>query len=168
MNPNLRALSATILFAAVGVWSVLFHNVPWAFSVPHIVFYTVLTINTYLSIRFHSAFTPESRFQTFIDLALATSYIALALSIGIPVAFSFCAVLIFAIAPAKYAHSIGRTPHDKTLRKKVLIDLLGTVGSVAVLGLTLAGVELKAAWVLAGAFTLANVYLLLIRPMYRH
>lgn len=168
MTPKTRARAATVLFAFVGLWSVLFNNVPWEFTVPHGLFYAVLTLNTYFSILFHSQFTPDSRFQTFIDLALVASYIALALSIGVPVAFSFCAVLIFAIAPAKYAHAIGHTPYDKTLRRKVLIDHLGTVGSVIVLGLTLAGLQLKAAWILAILFTLANIYLLIIRPMYTH
>ena len=43
----------------------------------------------------------------------------------------------------------------------------GVVG-VGRLGLTLAGLQLKAAWILAILFALANVYLLLVRPMYSH
>ena len=168
MTPKTRALAATVLFSTVGLWSALFHSVAWEFTVPHALFYAVLTINTYFSVLFHSSFTPDSRFQTFIDLALVAAYLALAFSIGVPVAFSFCAVLIFAVAPAKYAHTLGHTPHDKTLRRKILIDHVGTFGSVVVLGLTLAGLELPAAWILAILFTLANVYLLLVRPMYRH
>lgn len=167
MSPKLRALTATILFAAVGVWSVLFHNVPWEYSIPHIIFYVVLTINTYFSVRFYTAITPASVFQTLIDVALAAAYIGLALTIGVPIAFAYFALLIFTIAPAKYAHLLGKTPHDKTLRRKILIDLLGTLMCVFVLGLTLVGLELKAAWILAGLFTLANIYLLAIKPMYR-
>ncbi|MBP9757912.1 MAG: hypothetical protein KBD06_04895 [Candidatus Pacebacteria bacterium] len=168
MNSKTRALGATLLFAAVGFWSVLFHNVPWEFSVPHIIFYTVLTINTYFSVRFYTAFTPESTFQSAIDFALVAAYIALGLSIGIPLAFAFFALLIFTLAPSKYAHMLGTTPYDATLRKKILIDLLGTLMCVLVLGVTIAGLQLKAAWMLAILFTLANIYLLLIRPMYRH
>ena len=168
MNSGLRAFFVTYLFLTVGLWWALFHAPAGPTTLPHLIFYAVLTLNTYFSVRFHASFTPESPFQTCIDLALAVSYIALAVSIGAPIAFSFCAVLIFAIAPAKYTHTIGRTPHDKTLRKKVLIDLLGTVGCVLVLGLTFAGFELQAAWILAGTFTLANMYLLFIRPMYVH
>jgi hypothetical protein len=166
MSPKLRALSATILFSVAGIWSVLFHNVPWEYVFPHAVFYIVLTINTFFSIRFYAAFTPESSFQTFIDMALAAAYIALALSIGIPLAFAICALIIFSIAPAKYAHLLGATPYDATIRKKILIDLLGTALCVLVLVLTIVRMEVEAAWVLAGLFTLANMYLLLMRPMY--
>ena len=166
MNPSLRALSATILFSAVGMWSLLFHAVPWEYVIPHVIFYAALTVNTYFSLRFYAAFTPESTFQTAIDLALTVAYIALALSIGIPLAFSFFALTVFTIAPAKYAHMLGRTSHDATLRKKILIDLLGTALCALVLGLTLVGLELKGAWILASLFALANVYLLTIKPMY--
>ncbi len=166
MSPYIRALSATILFSVVGFWSVLFHSVPWEFVVPHVLFYAVLTINTFFSVRFFSAFTPESSFQSCIDGALTVAYIALALSIGIPIAFALCALIIFTIAPAKYAHMLGRTPHDKTLRKKILIDLLGTALCVVVLVLTLCGFKTEAAWMLAALFSIANIYLLWVRPMY--
>ena len=73
MSPVSRARSATVLFSVVGVWSVLFHSVPWEYVYPHALFYAVLTINTFFSIRFYSAFTPASRFQTLIDLALVNA-----------------------------------------------------------------------------------------------
>lgn len=166
MSPKLRALSATVLFTVVGVCATLFHSVPWEYVFPHAIFYVVLTINTFFSIRFYSAFTPESGFQSIIDFTLAAAYVALGLTIGIPLFFALCALIIFTIAPAKYAHMLGRTPHDTTLRRKILIDLLGTAMCVLVLVLTLAGMEAKAAWILAGLFSVANVYLLFIRPMY--
>ncbi len=166
MTPYIRALSATVLFSVVGIWSLLFHSVPWEYVYPHVMFYVVLTINTFFSIRFYSAFTPESGFQSFIDFVLSGAYVALALSIGIPLAFAIAALIIFTLAPAKYAHLLGRTPHDATLRKKILIDVLGTSLCVLVLVLTLMGMEHSAAWLLAGLFAFANVFLLLIKPMY--
>lgn len=168
MNPNTRALGATILFSVAALWALLFHAVPFEFVWPHALFYATLTINTYFSVRFYSAFTPETTFQYLIDGALTLAYIALALSIGLPVPFALCALLVFAIAPAKYAQMLGATAYDKTLRKKILIDLLGTSMCVAVLGITLLGYESQGAWLLAGLFAAANVYLLLIKPMYRH
>ena len=166
MNPHMRALSAITLFSAVGLWSLLFHNVPWEFVVPHLIFFVVLTINTYFSVQFYSAFTPASAFQSGIDAALTIAYLGLALTIGFPLAFSLFALAAFTIAPAKYAHMLGRTPHDAILRKKILIDLLGTALCVIVLALTIMGYELKAAWILAGVFAIANIYLLAIKPMY--
>lgn len=167
MRAKVRALGVSILFTAVGVWAILFHSVPWEYVIPHTIFYATLTLNTFFSVRFFTPITPESSFHTGIDLALAGAYIALALSIGIPMAFAFFALLVFVLAPAKYAQLLGRTPHDKTMRKKILIDLLGTLLCTAVLGLTIAGLEYKAAWILAAMFLAANVYLLAMRPMYR-
>lgn len=166
MSPKTRAIAATILFSAVGAGSLFFHDMPWQYALPHVIFYTVLTINTYFSILFYSSFTPVSTFQKSIDVLLAAAYMVLALSIGIPFAFAMSALMVFIIAPAKYAHMLGRTPHDATLRKKILIDLLGTTLCVLVLVLTVAGMEEMAAWLLAGLFSVANIYLLFIRPMY--
>jgi hypothetical protein len=166
MNPTTRALGATIVFAGVGMWALLFHNVPWEFLVPHAIFYAVLTLNTFYSVRMYTVIAPESAFQSLIDIALAASYIALGLTIGLPLAFSFCALIIFTIAPMKYAHMLLHTQHDATLKRKIMIDLLGTLMCAFVLGLTLIGLELKGAWILASLFALANIYLLYIKPMY--
>ena len=168
MTPKLRAPGATIFFAAAGLWSVLFYSGPLEYRVPHIIFYTVLTLNTYYSIHFFSHVTPKSQFQNGIDLVLAAAYVALALSIGDPLSFSLRALLVFTVAPAKYAHMLGRTPYDGTLRRKILIDLLGTFLCFVVLALTINGLALQAAWILAGLFSVANVYLLWMRPMYAH
>ena len=168
MSSKTRALGATILFCAAGFWAVLFHNVPWEYVYPHILFYTVLTINTFFSIGFFSSFTPESTFQSGIDFALAAAYIGLALMIGIPLPFSYFALLIFILAPLKYAALSGKTPYNATLRRKILIDLSGTLLCAVVLALTLLQMAWEAGWILAILFALANIYLLLIRPMYRH
>lgn len=167
MNPNIRALAATLLFSAAGLWSVFFRAAPWNFLLPHLLFYMVLVFNTYFSVRFYSGITPDTTFQFLIDGALVVSNLALALTIGLPLPFAVCAVVLFTIAPAKYAHMLGQTPHVKTLRKKILIDLLGAIMSSSVMILTLFGYDSEAAWTLAILFGLANVYLLAINPMYR-
>lgn len=168
MTAKHRAAVATLLFAAAGLCSMLFQGGTSVYRLPHVIFYAVLTLNTYYSIRFYSAFTPNSLFQGGIDFLLVVAYIALALSIGQPLAFSLCALLVFMLAPAKYAHMLGRTPHDGTLRRKIRIDLLGTLLCSGAVALTLYGLPLPAAWLLAGLFTIANVYLLWVRPMYAH
>ncbi len=168
MNPVTKALAVTILFSAVGCWALLFRDVAWDSALPHAIFYAVLTLNTYFSVRFYSRFTPASFFQSGIDCALVTAYIGLALSIGLPTSFALFALAVFAIAPAKYIHLLGKTPYDATLRRKIRIDLLGTSLCVAVVSLTLAGFAVSAAWILSGLFTVANIYLLMINPMYRH
>ena len=103
-NPTTRAVVATIFFSVVAGWSVLFHDVPWDITIPHLIFYAVLTINTYFSIRFYTDFTPESGAQTLIDGALVALYAALALTIGLPRTLAFLALVMFIVATMKYAH----------------------------------------------------------------
>jgi hypothetical protein len=167
MAPAQKAWVVCILFAGVGVWSLLFHDVPNEIALPHALFYLVLTINSFYSIRFYSEWTPPSFLQSVVDGALVIAYIALALSIGLPTAFAFFALCIFVIAPMKYAEMLGKTSHDKTLRRKIMIDMLGTILMTAVLGGTLLGYREESVWVLTIIFALANVYFLMIRPMYR-
>jgi hypothetical protein len=125
-------------------------------------------MNTYFSIRFFSAFTPASLFQRALDGVLLCSYLMLAVSLGTSILFPYCVVVIFTLAPIKYVHMLGKTPYDRTVRKKIAIDLAGTLLGVCVLGIALTGSAQASAWTLAILFLLANVYLMLVRPMYRH
>jgi hypothetical protein len=168
MNPRTRAVVASVLFTLAGIWAIFAHGISSEFVFPQLLFYVVLTINTFFSVRFYAAFTPVLWFQTFIDGVLVFSYIALAFSIGTALPFSIAALVIFTVAPIKYAHLLKKTPYDATLRRKILIDILGTVLCGTTVLLTLVGFELQAAWLLAIAFAVANIYLLIINPMYRH
>jgi hypothetical protein len=168
MNPNVRAHAATICFALIGLGVIFFRPLDWTFALPQIIFYAVLTINTYFSIQFFTPLTPKSFYQLLVDAALVVAYISLGLSIGFPYAFAFCALLIFVVAPMKYTHKLDLIPHTTLLRKKILIDLCGALMCTVVLGLTIFGYPLFAAWLLAILFSAANVYLLLMNPMYRH
>lgn len=164
----MRALAATYLFVVVGLWSLIFGVHDNSYELPHLLFYATLTLNTYFSIRFYSYFTPAVVFQSAIDIALAAAYICLALTIGVPILFALCATIVFTIAPLKYAHMLGFTPYDATLRRKILIDLAGTCMCLSALILTLMGYVHEAAWLLAIVFAIANIHLLIINPMYRH
>jgi hypothetical protein len=162
-----RAVVATVIFSIAGIIALFAQKVGNAFLVPHVAFYAWLTINTYFSILFFAPITPPSITQSAIDVVLGLVYLALAFSIGYPVAFSFAALAIFTIAPLKYMHLVGKTPHDLTMRKKINIDLLGTMLCIFTVVLTVLGYELFAAWMLASVFVVANVYLLFVQPMYR-
>lgn len=166
ISPTLKALSVTAFFSAVGIWGAS-HADP-GFLVPHAIFYVVITINTFYSVRFFSSFTPPHLIQTLVDCALLAAYVALALSIGNAPLFSFFALAIFVVAPMKYAHLLGKTPYDATLRKKILIDLWGNALTAVVFAATAFGYPIEAAWFLATIFFIANIYWLIISPMYRH
>lgn len=166
-NPTLKAAATTAVFSLVGMWTLLYRAPQTQELLPHVIFYIVLVVNTFLSVRFYSPIQPKNVSQAAIDAILFITYLALALSIGRPVAFAFAALCLFIEAPVKYALMLGIIPHDALLKRKIFIDGQGTVLCAAVLAATLGGYELAGAWALAVLFTLANIYLLLIRPMYR-
>lgn len=158
---------ATTAFSLAGIISLLFSASVSAYLLPHVIFYVVLVVNTFFSIRFFSRIAPENKSQVAIDTVLVLLYLALAFSMGDPLAFAFFALCLFIAASSKYPLLLLVIPQTNVLKRKILIDLMGTAVCAAVLGATILGYASQAAWVAALGFTLANVYLLLIRPMYR-
>src|SRR3989344_3748738 len=125
MTPNVKALLACIVFALAGVVSALFFAPLSSLTVPHIIFYAVLTLNSYFSVR------------------------------------------LFIAAPPKYALMLGKIPYTRLLKKKIRIGLMGTAFCALILGATILGYQFQSAWALALIFLVANMYLLMIKPMYR-
>ncbi|MDZ4227337.1 MAG: hypothetical protein U1D26_02550 [Patescibacteria group bacterium] len=166
-NPSVRAFSATGVFAIAGILGFLYAP-STHFVWPDALFYAIILINTFFSIRFFTRITPPSRAQNLIDAALVVSYLALAFSLGHEWAFIFFALVVFIMAPIKYVLMLGVVPMESLLKKKLLIDLAGTVMcAAALIGAVLLDYPLTSAWAMAIIFTLANIYLLAIRPMYR-
>lgn len=166
-NPAVKTWTATIAFSLAGIISVLFYSVVSPFLLPHFIIYAVLVVNTYFSIRFWSALQPQDTRQLLIDAVLVLAYLALAFSMGEPVYFALAAFALFALAAFKYVLMRGRTSYEAVVERKIFIDALGAVAcAVLILGMFL-DYALEATWLFAIGFTLANVYLLAIKPMYR-
>jgi len=165
----MKALSVTIFFALAGIVGFFITYAAYnPTSVPLAIFYAVLTFNTYFSIKLFSAITPANDTkQIIVDGLLVACYLALASAIHAPLYFFFGVLLLFIIAACKYVLLLGSISHPRLLQKKIFIDLCGVfVGAVAVF-LGTQGYIFEAAWVIAIVFSIANVYLLLIKPMYR-
>jgi hypothetical protein len=167
MENPVTAWIATITFSFVGVWSFLYWAPQTPELLPQAIFYAVLVLNTYFSIQFYAKIEPRNASQATIDTILVLIYIVLGLSLGHPVVFTVAALCLFIAAPVKYMLMLGKIPYEALLRKKIRIDGQGTALCAAVLLGTLAGYGPASAWVLAVLFSLANIYLLLVRPMYR-
>lgn len=167
MKASYKAWLVTLGFSLIGIVSLIFFAPRSEFVIPHTLFYAVLTLNSFFSVRLFSAIQPKTISQTAADAILVLVYCGLALSIGDPIPFAFFALCVFVAAPPKYALMLGVIPHNSLLKRKILIDLVGTALCTAILGGALFGYELESAWTLAVVFTLANIYLLFIRPMYR-
>ncbi len=167
-DPMKRALLSTGFFASAGILSFFFFAPSNLVLWPNTLFYAVIVLNTFFSVRFFARITPHSWTQSVVDGVLVLIYLALALSLGREWAFPFFALCIFVAAPIKYVLMLGKIPHSDLLRRKLLIELLGAgLCTAALLCAVFLGYPLTAAWTLAIIFSLANIYLLAIRPMYR-
>lgn len=162
-----KADGATLAFAGAGLVGWL-TTAPQASNLPLAVFYAVLLVNTRYSIAFFSGIIPHrARGQRGFDFVLALLYFALAFSLHEPVAFATIACLLFLTASLKYVAVLGIVPYRATLVRKIRIDLCGGVLGASVAAGMMMGQVMHAAWALAFAFALANLYLLAVDPMYR-
>lgn len=162
-----KEVLATVLFAGAGVAGLALSSADWAARAPVALFYATLVVNTWFSIRFFSRLPPTDRDESLIDGILTVLYLALAFAIGRTIPFLAIATLLFVAAVSKYALLRGVVPFPRTLRRKMFIDFLGVLLCLAALLGAVAGFEMESAWALALAFLAANIFLLLVRPMYR-
>jgi hypothetical protein len=161
-----RAAAATALFALAGLLGLAFSPHPWPARLPNALFYAVLVANTFFSVRFFAALPPADRDERLIDGLLVVAYCGLAAAIGAPAVFALVSTAVFALAIAKYALLFGVVPRADILRGKIAIDAMGLALCAATTVAAALGPPLWAAWVQAAVFAAANVYLLLVRPMY--
>jgi len=167
MTPVRKATFACLSFAGIGLFGWFTTGVENVASVPLLVYYAVLLINTFFSIRIFSAITPKSFVQTLFDRVAAVFYLALAFSFGSVPTFAAVSAGLFLLAVAKYVHLKGLVPSSALLPRKIVLNTLAALLSLFALALTLLGFSEAAAWVLCIIFALANIYLLIFNPMYR-
>ena len=163
-----RALFVTLLISVAGIlgWALFVYD--WRESFPLAVFYALLVINTYPSVRLFSSLVPqEDGKHALADILIAGVYLFLAASLGNPQQFALCATVLFLVAAAKYSLMLYDIPHPHLLERKIRADLLGALGCAMTLATMNAGYTLYASWGLAALFAVANIYLLAVRPLYR-
>lgn len=171
LDPSTKALVASTIFGVAGV-------IGWYFAksqvedatllIPLLVFYATLTINTYSSIKLFSSMIPvDDIVQECLDFVLVIIFLSLAYSLRNPTWFFLMTLFLFIVAPIKYICLLGRIPHPKLLKRKLYIELLGTLLVAGVVAGAVLGYPKESAWTLAIVFAIANVYWLLINPMYK-
>ena len=161
-----RELLATALFAAAGIVGVALSRGELSAVLANGLFYAGLIVNTYFSIRFFGSQQPQDRDERLIDGALVVAYVALALSIGWVIVFTFVSVILFAGAVAKYILLLPVLERRDLVWRKIAIDGLGLAFVIACFIGAWAGYPLASVWAQAVIFNVANAYLLLVRPMY--
>jgi hypothetical protein len=165
MSPKFKAYFFTILFSIIGIIMIL-KNFNSA-VLPLILFYVILIINSYFSIEFFSKITPNDRYeQKIVDFSMVVIYLALILNLGNQLAYLLISVALFVVATLKYSLLL-EIVKVKTLKRKIIIDLFGGIACTLALAGSLAGYGEITNWIWAIAFLFANIYLLIINPMYK-
>jgi len=167
MTPVRKATLACLSFAGAGLFGWLTTGVENVASVPLLVYYAALLVNTFFSIRTFSAITPKNFVQTLFDVVAAIFYLVLAFSFASVPTFAAVSAGLFLLAVTKYVHLKGLIPSSALLHRKIMLNALAALLSLFALALTLLGFSVVAAWALGIIFALANSYLLLFNPMYR-
>lgn len=163
-----RATFFTLIATFAGVLGGFLFIYDWRESLPLAIFYALLVINTYPSVRLFSSLIPlDHGKHALADISLAGLYFFLAASLGNPQQFALCGLVLFMVAAGKYSLMFYDIPHQHLLERKVRVDLLGALMCACVLAAMNAGWILSAAWVMAVVFALANVYVLALKPIYR-
>ena len=132
-----------------------------------LLFYFILLINTFLSIRFFDRIIKKYDFrQKIIDVALVSVYGVLAFSLHSPVLFTGLACLLFIVSIIKYSLLIVPENYQPTIQRKIRINLLGTGLCIITFLTFLSNGDPKSLWAFSGLFLLGNIYFLWIKPMY--
>lgn len=145
--------------------------VGWAYApdarlaLPLIFFYGTLAVNTYFSMNFFK--TPNTPLSHAIDVLLAVLYLLLAATFADPLVFMFVALCLFILATIKYRYFMRSFEYKNALARKIKIDFLGVLFCAAILFVIALGYVALGEWVFALVFLLANIYLLILHPMYQ-
>lgn len=161
-----RAAAAAGVFSIIGLIA-LTSVVDWNKSWLLILFYALLVLNTYFSVRCFSSIAPRWEIkQELIDAALAVLYVMMVLNFNF--AFNFVAIstLLFMVAVIKYVLLAEIIGYSKLLRRKIFTNTLGILLCFLTLIGILWGYGSQALPIWVAAFALTNIYLLLLKPLY--
>lgn len=161
-----KAAIATVGFSVFGLGSsFLISN--WYVALPLLIFYAILILNTYFSIRCLASITPrDNQVQGVVDVILALSIFAQAASLNYPLLFICFAIFLFVFATFKYTLLYSDSNHKELLERKMKVDILGAIACSLALWGGVAGYSLITTWLLVASFLAANFYLFFIKPLY--
>lgn len=168
VRPKTKAIATTIFLVLFGIFCLIYKISDWRESLPLVLFYTVITVNTFYSISLFSGMTSMfSRAHNVFDFSLVVNYAFLAWNFNNPLNFVFFDLILFIIASAKYTSMLNIAPHPKLLKRKILIDISGiALAAITLIGIVFGLPEISL-WFMATSLTIANIYWLFIKPMYR-
>jgi hypothetical protein len=157
------------VFSAFFVFGLFMNRSHLTTVLPLIFFHVTLLVNTYYSIE---CFGPRSPIiangQGVIDFCLVVMYAILPLCLGSDGSYLLGVTLLFLIASLKYTLLLGVVPDVRLLRRKISIDISGTLWNFCTFLLFSSGLILPdlLLWIWVSGFVGLNFYLLKIKPMY--
>lgn len=168
LSPKNKTIITTCLLSAAGIFGLVYSGIDIYTSLPLIIFYFIITLNTYFSLKLFTSLVLQQTFiQHLVDAALIAFYLMLAFSFNFPVRFIFAVTILFVCATLKYALLLGVIDYPVLLKKKIIIDIMGILLGLTSLGGILMGYPILSSWYIAIVFALGNIFFLIIRPMYR-
>ena len=164
---NKKATLASLTFLVVFIWATRYIVVDWELSLPLAIFYVILIVNTYFSVKLFSGIIPKDNvLQDSIDFVLVMFYIAMSASMNNPILFYVVPSVFYIIASMKYTILLGIIDYPVLLKRKIFVNLLGSLACVTVLSLAVFNYNF-AGWLFAGEFFVANIVVLWLWPIYR-
>lgn len=167
-NAKILTILSVILFSAVALVSFFLQTTYMNVVLPLFIFYIILIINSYFSILLFLQIIPRHMVsQKIIDTLIIILYLTLGLTFALPLFFAFLLTLIFILCVVKYTlllNVVTNQPH--LLKRKIVIDALGGIMGLLMLGGVILGYPIESSWALVVIFVIANIHLFFISPLY--
>lgn len=162
-----KRAAAVAVFFGLSLLLAISSVTDWAKSWPLVLFYAVLLLNTYFSVRSFASITPKEHIgQQLIDFALVACMLLLLINLNSALNFIALTTLLFIIATLKYIFLSEIAGYSKLMYMKIRIDALGILFCFLTLLAALWGYPRQASIVWALIFVLANFYVLHWNPHY--
>ena len=164
---------AQVVVAMLTTFSVYYtwtHVHDWNSILAPLVYYVVLLISTYFSVRCFDALTPpQSPVQDVLDVVLVLFYFVLATLFTAPAILLFVTAAFFSVTTLKYILLMSEKtlPHFKQIDYKAAINGCGTISALLCYWIALQGNVVLGMWLWVAIFCSANFFIFFIKPLYR-
>ncbi|MFA6459416.1 MAG: hypothetical protein WCV79_03420 [Candidatus Paceibacterota bacterium] len=165
-SPKTKAATVTSILTIFFAGVLVVEKIDLLDALPFILFYVMLLLHTYYSIRNFSEIPYEDVKTLFVDGVLVCFYVIMVLCMGDPVFFCILLSTFFVLAALKYVILLGHTEYVSSLKRKIIIDAMGAILGLVTLFVMYAGYVTVGWWFLVSVYLIATVYCFLISPLY--
>lgn len=161
-----RARGVALFFA---LWGIFFSAslATWGSAWPLVLFYALLVLNTYFSVRAFASITPKEHLpQQCMDALLGIELLAAPFFFNAPFSFILVITALFITATLKYIFLVPVAGFSRLLYMKIRVDTLGILLCFLALTGTFFGYPYLSTVLWAFIFLLANIYVLWLKPHY--